>query len=92
VIRGEHDYRANTEVLFDKLQRLLETGLKGMVDWNDVKEAELHKYVTTQKRVGRKKRSQADTKDQPAPAANGNGTTEAAAAAKAEDTPEKKVA
>jgi hypothetical protein len=63
-IRGEFDYRANTEILFDKLRNLVEHGLDDLVrDWNELKQAELNKYVSTQKRSGRKKRRSNISKD-----------------------------
>jgi hypothetical protein len=63
-IRGEFDYRANTDVLFDKLRNLLENGLDDLVrDWNETKQSELNKYVYTQKRAGRKKRVSSAAKD-----------------------------
>ncbi len=64
IIRGEHDYRANPEVLFDKLHHLLESGLSLLVtDWNEVKQAELNKYISSQKKARRKKSEQAGRTD-----------------------------
>lgn len=58
VIRGEHDYKANVEVLFDKVQELIVSGLDDAVtDWNETKEAELNKFISSQKRLSRRKRS-----------------------------------
>jgi hypothetical protein len=56
-IRGEHDYKANTEVLFDKIADLIEKGLDDAAgDWNDAKKAELNKHIKSQKRSLRKKK------------------------------------
>lgn len=56
VIRGEHEYKANVEVLIEKVALLLEQGLdNAMLGWNDAKQAELKKYIKSQKRVGRKR-------------------------------------
>ena len=56
-IRGEHDYKANPEVLTDKIFCLLELGLNEAVSgWNENKAAELQKYVKSQKRAVRKTR------------------------------------
>lgn len=65
VIRGEHDYRANVEVLFDKLQNILELGLDDAIPgWNETKQAEIAKYVTSQKRAGRRKRANKEAKQE----------------------------
>ncbi|MBC7661543.1 MAG: type I restriction enzyme HsdR N-terminal domain-containing protein [Chitinophagaceae bacterium] len=57
IIRGEHDYKADTEVLSDHIQNLIVNGLDDIVrDWNEVKQAELSKFIKSQKRVGRKVR------------------------------------
>ena len=68
IIQGEHDYKANTEVLLDRLVRIVEEGLDDSVSgWNEAKQAELYKYVTSQKRANRRasvrtsKRRQAET-------------------------------
>lgn len=54
-IRGEHEYRANVEVLTDKVYRLLELGLNDAIaGWNDAKQAEFHKFIKAQKRASRK--------------------------------------
>lgn len=54
-IRGEHEFKANLEVLTDKVFRLLENGLDDSIaGWNDAKAAEYHKYIKSQKRAGRK--------------------------------------
>jgi hypothetical protein len=56
VIRGEHEYKANTEVLFDKIYDLVNKGLNDSVpDWNEVKQAEMARYLRTQKREGQKR-------------------------------------
>jgi hypothetical protein len=54
-IRGEHEFKANLEVLTDKVYNLLENGLDDCIaGWNDAKAAEYHKYIKSQKRAGRK--------------------------------------
>ena len=64
VIRGEHDYKANVEVLLDKLNNLIVKGLDDSVSgWNETKEAELNKFVTSQKRTSRKKRTNKEKTD-----------------------------
>ncbi|OFZ05056.1 MAG: hypothetical protein A2070_07130 [Bdellovibrionales bacterium GWC1_52_8] len=77
IIRGEHDYRANTEVLFDKLSTLLQNGLDDCAHgWNEVKQAELGKYVTSQKRAGRR-RAAKEAKTSATPPPIKEGTSEA---------------
>jgi hypothetical protein len=57
VIRGEHEYKANTEVLVDKVSELLEKGLNDFISgWNETKQAELYKYIKSQKRIGRRRK------------------------------------
>lgn len=64
VIRGEHEYKANTEVLIEKIFNLLEHGLDDTVhDWNETKQAELSKYIKSQKRAGRKRSRRTGGKD-----------------------------
>jgi hypothetical protein len=54
-IRGEHDYKAGTDVLFQKVYDLLANGLDdSLKDFNDVKKAEFQKYIKTQMRASRK--------------------------------------
>lgn len=56
-IRGEHDYKANIEVLLERVADLLVKGLdESMPGWNEHREAELKKYVTSQKRSCRRTR------------------------------------
>lgn len=56
-VRGEHEYKANVEVLTDKVYSLLERGLNDAVaGWNESKAAEFQKYVKGQKRASRKAR------------------------------------
>ncbi len=56
-IRGEHDYKANIEMLFGKVYDLLAKGLDdSLKDFNETKEAEFHKYIKSQMRVVRKAR------------------------------------
>jgi hypothetical protein len=65
-IRGEHEYKANTEVLFDKVYDLLDKGLDDSVPgWNETKQAELTRYLRAQKREGQKrpKNTKADKVD-----------------------------
>ncbi len=67
VIRGEHEYKANTEVLFEKVITLLERGLDDSVPgWNETKQAELYKYAKAQKRVGRRRQTRKVTKEETA--------------------------
>lgn len=54
-IKGEHEYRANHEVLTDRVYWLLEQGLNdAIVGWNEAKAIDLQKYIKSQKRVSRK--------------------------------------
>lgn len=54
-IRGEHDFKANQELLMDKVFCLLEKGLDDSIQgWNETKTGEFHKYIKTQKRASRK--------------------------------------
>lgn len=54
-IRGEHEYRANHDVLTDKIYSLLELGLNEAISgWNETKIAEFNKYIKAQKRANRK--------------------------------------
>jgi hypothetical protein len=60
VIRGEHEYKANAEVIADRVHDLLTQGLDDAVsDWGELKQAELQKYLKAQKRANRKPRRQA---------------------------------
>lgn len=90
-VRGEHEYRANQEVLTDRVYWLLEQGLNDAISgWNETKAAELQKYVKSQKRSSRrakrsKKADQADAtatevkSEQPSttPTSSGNGESAA---------------
>jgi len=73
-IKGEHEYRANSEVLTDKLYWLLEQGLNDAITgWNETKSLEFDKYIKSQKRASRKvkrpsKRDSVDTGAGPTPA------------------------
>ena len=62
-VRGEHEFKANHEMLTDRLYWLLEQGLNDAIQgWNETKAAEIHKYVKSQKRAARKvKKSRKDT-------------------------------
>jgi hypothetical protein len=54
-VKGEHEFKANQEVLTDRVAWLLIHGLNDLKSgWNEQKEAELSKYIKTQKRVSRK--------------------------------------
>lgn len=54
-IRGEHEYKANSEVVADRVLELLSLGLDDSISgWNDVKQAELSKYIKSQKRSFRR--------------------------------------
>lgn len=54
-VRGEHEYKANHEILTDRLYWLLEQGLNDAIKgWNETKAAEIHKFVKSQKRASRK--------------------------------------
>ncbi len=54
-IRGEHEFKANLEVLTDKVFNLIEKGLDDSIPgWNEAKLTEYHKYIKSQKRAGRK--------------------------------------
>ncbi len=56
-IRGEHDYKGNQEMLFDRIHNLIVKGLDNSVaGWNEEKEHELSRYVSGQKKIGRKKK------------------------------------
>jgi hypothetical protein len=61
-VRGEHEFKANHEVLSDKVFTLLEKGLNDAIPgWNDARAAEIMKYVKAQKRAARRvKRSKKD--------------------------------
>lgn len=54
-IRGEHEYKANIEILTDKVYWLLEQGLNDVINgWSEPKQAELQKFIKSQKRASRK--------------------------------------
>lgn len=54
-VRGEHEFKANHEVLTDRVYWLLEQGLNDAISgWNETKAAEIQKYVKSQKRSSRK--------------------------------------
>lgn len=59
VIRGEHEFKANTEALFDRVVEVVTMGLDDVDSgWNETKMLELNKYVKAQKKAtGRKRRS-----------------------------------
>jgi hypothetical protein len=72
VIRGEHEYKANFEILCDRVHLLLEEGLNdAQAGWNETKAIELNKYVKSQKRASRRTRKskrQASQETSPSPA------------------------
>lgn len=54
-VKGEYEFKANHEILTDRLYWLLEQGLNdAIVGWNEAKAAEIQKYVKAQKRASRK--------------------------------------
>lgn len=54
-IRGEHDFKANQELLMDKVFSLLEKGLDDSIPaWNETKTLEFQKYIKSQKRASRR--------------------------------------
>ena len=56
VIHGEYEYRANTEVLIEKVYQLLENGLNDSVkDWTETKQAEMARYLRSQKKAGQRR-------------------------------------
>ena len=63
-IRGEHDFKANQELLMDKVFSLLEKGLDDSIQgWNEAKTGEFHKYIKSQKRASRKTKRSTVKKD-----------------------------
>lgn len=90
VIRGEHEFKANTEALFDRVVEVVTMGLDDVDSgWNETKMLELNKYVKAQKKAtGRKRRSarrSGEEQDAIAPAeqAGAPATTDVAAVASA---------
>nr|AGU11994.1 hypothetical protein [uncultured organism] len=66
-IRGQHDYKANIEVLTDKVYELLEKGLNdAILGWNDEKAEDFKRFVKSQKRASR--RTKRTKKEAPVPA------------------------
>ncbi len=58
MIKGEHEFKANHDVLTDRIYWLLEHGLKEVVSgWNESRATELHKFIKAQKRAARKVKS-----------------------------------
>lgn len=54
-IRGEHEFKANLDVLYHKIYDLLVLGLNdSLKDFNDQKQAEFQKYIKSQMRSTRK--------------------------------------
>jgi len=54
-VKGEYEFKANHEILTDRLYWLLEQGLNDAIGgWNEAKAAEIQKYVKAQKRASRK--------------------------------------
>lgn len=62
-IKGEHEFKANIEVLTDRVYWLLEQGLNDAIGgWNETKQAEFQKFIKSQKRASRKsKRTKKET-------------------------------
>lgn len=56
-IRGDLDYKVNTEILFDKVFDLLKIGLDDAVPgWNETRENEFKKHIKLQKKAARRKK------------------------------------
>ena len=56
-LRGEYSYKADSDILSDRVYDLLTLGLQhSRGDWNELKAAELSKYLKAQKRAARKTR------------------------------------
>ncbi|AUN97341.1 hypothetical protein C0V70_04285 [Bacteriovorax stolpii] len=54
-IRGEHEYKVCSDVLFQKVYDLLANGLDdSLKDFNDVKKAEFQKFIKSQMKASRK--------------------------------------
>jgi len=71
VIHGEYEYRANTEVLIEKVYQLLENGLNDSVkDWNETKQAEMARYLRSQKKAGQRRSRKTGNKDSDGPTLN----------------------
>lgn len=69
-IRGEHEYKACTDLLFDKVYHLIANGLDDTLKacYNPEKKAEFEKYIKSQKRLARKtKRVPKSVQETPAP-------------------------
>ncbi|MBV2169430.1 MAG: type I restriction enzyme HsdR N-terminal domain-containing protein [Bdellovibrio sp.] len=64
-VKGEYEFKANHEILTDRLYCLLEQGLNdAIIGWNEAKAAEIQKYVKSQKRASRKtKKSKRETQN-----------------------------
>lgn len=63
-IRGEHEYKANVDMLTDRVYYILQEGLNDVIpDWNDTKIAEYQKYVKAQKRVSHRARKAVTKKE-----------------------------
>lgn len=63
-VKGEHEFKANHEILSDKLYWLLEQGLNdAIIGWNEAKAAEIQKFLKAQKRAGRKVKRSKKTVD-----------------------------
>lgn len=83
-IRGEHEYKANLEILSDKIYHLLEHGLNDAIQgWNDTRAAEFQKYIKAQKRASRRTKR---TRSQPAMSADAPQVLESAPVASSEQT------
>jgi len=54
-IRGEHEYKASTDMLFDKVYDLLKIGLDdALKDFNTTKQAEFQKHIKSQMKMMRR--------------------------------------
>lgn len=75
-IRGEHEFKANSEALYDKVYDLMTLGLNEFdPGWSTVKHDELSKYVRAQKKQSkRKRRSPKKSSNEDTTTAGGNQT------------------
>lgn len=75
-IRGEHEYKANMEVLSERVYWLLEKGLNDAIPgWNDAKIAEFQKYLKSQRRATRRARKNKATTSDANPSTSTEGET-----------------
>jgi hypothetical protein len=77
-LNEEFDYRVSLDTLSDKLAALVERGLTGLAEpWNEVKKAELEKYVRSQQRQIKKSRQRRGEAAETEPGAEAASTPEA---------------